>query len=41
MVGLLAGFGFLRQNPQQKTQFMQSLLAGKEWLVSAVLQLRR
>ncbi|KAJ5810952.1 Transcription factor [Penicillium robsamsonii] len=41
MVGLFAGVGFLHQNPQQKTQLVQSLLAGKEWLVSAVLQLRR
>ncbi|KAJ5963396.1 uncharacterized protein N7479_003272 [Penicillium vulpinum] len=41
ILGLIAGFGFLRQNPQQKSELVQSLLAGKEWLISAVLQLRR
>ncbi|CAI7648786.1 unnamed protein product [Penicillium viridicatum] len=41
ILGFIAGFGFLRQNPQQKAQLVQSLLAGKEWLVSAVWQLRR
>lgn len=40
ILGLVAGFGFLRQNPQQKAWLVQSLLAGKEWLVSAVWQLR-
>ncbi|KAF4766353.1 hypothetical protein N7455_005808 [Penicillium solitum] len=41
ILGLIAGFGFLLQNPQQKAQLVQSLLTGKEWLVSAVWQLRR
>ncbi|KAJ5150600.1 uncharacterized protein N7500_010789 [Penicillium coprophilum] len=40
LLGLFAGIRFLHQNPQQKTQLVQSLLAGKEWLISAVLQLR-
>lgn len=41
ILGLLAAFGFLRQNPEQKAQLVQSLLAGKEWLVSAIRQLTR
>ncbi|OQD67603.1 hypothetical protein PENPOL_c003G04081 [Penicillium polonicum] len=41
ILGFIVGFGFLRQNPQEKAQLVQSLLAGKEWLVSAVWQLRR
>ncbi|KAI2722572.1 hypothetical protein CBS147332_3501 [Penicillium roqueforti] len=39
--GLITTFGFLRKNPQQKAQLVQSLLAGKEWLASAVSQLKR
>lgn len=39
--GLITTIGFLRKNPQQKAQLEQSLLAGKEWLASAVSQLKR
>ncbi|KAG0156741.1 hypothetical protein PDIDSM_3922 [Penicillium digitatum] len=38
---LIAGVSFLRQNPKHKARLIQSLLAGKEWLVSAISQLRR
>ena len=39
LVALVAGFGWLHKNPQQKVRLVQSFLAGKEWLFSAVRQL--
>jgi hypothetical protein len=39
LVALVAGLSWLHKNPQQKVQLVQSVLAGKEWLFSAVRQL--